>query len=427
MELSTGGRYQVTSRKFGAFDPNISDDGSKLVFRDYTVKGHDIAEMPLKPSTWKPIEAVEDRSIRYYEPLVAQEQGKSIIDEGMIPDVTYEVKDYNSFANLLNFHSWFILPTVPSGRVGIISDNKLYTTSLSASVDYNTNERTVRGNLDLSYAGLFPIVDVGLSYGGRASTFDIDDDTEEWTSWNEFSTGFGLRVPLTLSSGTSYSSLELGVRAEYTDISDKTDVDEFHQGDGVLLPLTYEFSYRRARNGSRRDFLPRWAQSAQVSYSHTPGNMDYDGCMLSVDVGLFFPGIFKQHSLRIGGAYERQEPDNYRFENEISFPRGYDYSYHDNIYKISADYAFPLVYPDFDLGPLLYLKRVKGKLFYDGGIGRDNSDNTVYNSIGVELSADLHLFSTGLFFLPLDLGARYSYRFRDNELKLEAIFFEFSF
>jgi hypothetical protein len=150
--------------------------------------------------------------------------------------------------------------------------------------------------------------------------------------------------------------------------------------------------------------------------------MDYDGSMLSADVGLFFPGIFKQHSLRIGGAYERQEPDNYRFESEIPFSRGYDYRYHDNIYKISADYALPMVYPDFDLGPFLYLKRVKGKLFYDGGIGRDNSDNMVYNSIGVELSADLYLFS---LFKPLDLGARYSYRFRDNEPRVEPIFFGF--
>jgi hypothetical protein len=396
--------------------------GSKLVFQDYTVKGHDIAEMPLKPSTWKPIEAVEDRSIRYYDPLVAQEQGGSILDEGTIPDVTYEVKDYNSFANLLNFHSWFVLPAVPLGRVGIVSTNKLRTTFLSANVDYNTNERTMRGNLDLSYAGLFPIVDVDISYGKRASTRDTDDDTEERTSWNELSTGLGLRVPLTVSKGIYHSSLELGVRAEYTDISDKTYVDEFDQGDGVLLPLTYEFSYRRVRHASMRDFLPRWGQTAQVSYRHTPKKMDYDGAMLSADVGLFFPGIFKHHSLRIAGAYERQEPLNYRFESEILFPRGYDYRYHHNIYKIAVDYAFPLVYPDFDLGPFLYLKRVKGKLFYDGGIGRDNSDNTVYNSIGAELSVDLNLFSVP----TLDLGARYSYRFRDNELKLEPILFKLS-
>ena len=420
MELSTDRRYQVTSRKFGAFNPNISPDGSKLVFQDYTVKGHDIAEMPLKPSTWKPIEEVEDRSIRYYEPLVAQEQGKSILDEGMIPDVTYEVKDYNSFANLLNFHSWFVLPAVPFGRVGVISNNKLDTTSLSANVDYNTNERTVRGNLDLSYTGFFPIVDVGISYGRRASTRDTDDDAEERISWNEFSTGLGLRVPLTLSSGTYNSSLELGVRAEYTYISDKTYVDEFHHGDGVLLPLTYGFSYSRVRHASMRDVLPRWAQTAQVLYSHTPGNMDYDGSMLSADVRLFFPGIFKHHSLRIAGAYERQEPDNYRFESEILFPRGYDYRYHDNIYKIAVDYAFPLVYPDFDLGSFLYLKRVKGKLFYDGGIGRDNSDNTVYNSIGVELSADFYLFSLSK---PLELSATYSYRFRDNEHRVGPIGF----
>jgi hypothetical protein len=162
----------------------------------------------------------------------------------------------------------------------------------------------------------------------------------------------------------------------------------------------------------------------RFSYSHTPLRSDYSGSILSAEAEFFVPGFFKHHSLRFGGAYEWQEPDNYRFESAFLFPRGYDYEYHREFYKASAGYSFPLVYPDFSLGPFLYLKRIKGSFFYDHGIGRDGGSNTLYNSVGAELSADFNLFSLPV---PFDLGVRYSYRLRDNEYRIEPIFFELSF
>jgi len=418
IDLSTRQRYQVTSRKFGSFNPDISPDGTKLVFQDYTVKGYDVAEMLLEPSAWKPIEEIEDRNIRYYEPLIAQEQGRSILDEDMVPDVLYEVKNYNVFTNLVKFHTWSVLPTVPSGSMGIISNNELNTMSLGTGFDYNANEKVMGGWLNLSYAGFFPILDAGVSYGGRASSHDNGEE-EKWTSWNELSARFGMRVPLVLSRGIYYSSLELGISAAYRDISDKIHVERFEDGNGVLMPLTYTLRYNRVRDASVRDFLPRWAQTARFSYSHTPGKRDYNGSIVFGDARLFFPGLFKHHSLKLGGAYERQEPDNYRFESRLLFPRGYSYRYHRELYKASVDYAFPLLYPDLDLGPLLYLKRIKGKFFYDHGVGRDGGNHIVYNSVGTEVSAEFNLF---LLPISLDLGVRYSYRFKDNEHRVESIF-----
>lgn len=424
VDLSTHQRYQVTSRQFGAFNPAVSPDGKKLLFQDYTVKGYDIAEMPLEPSAWKPIEGVEDRSVRYYEPLIKQEQGGSVFDEGMVPNVIYGVKNYSAFTHLLNVHSWYILPTVPEGSLGIISNNKLNTMALQAGLNYNTNEKVMSGGLDLSYGGFFPILDAGVSYGGRASTYDDDAEEVKWTSWNELSARFGVSVPLILSRGIHHSSLKLGMTAMLTNISCKTHVGEFENGNGSLIPLTYSLSYERIRGASMRDFLPRWAQTVRVSYSHTPAKGDYNGSMLSARARLFFPGLFKHHSLSVGGAYEWQEPDNYRFESESSFPRGYDYEYHEQFYGISADYGFPIAYPDFSLGPFFYLKRIMGNMFYDHGIGRDGGDNIAYNSAGAELSAEFNIFSLPF---PLDLGVRYSYRLSDNEYRIEPVFFELSF
>ncbi len=87
--------------------------------------------------------------------------------------------------------------------------------------------------------------------------------------------------------------------------------------------------------------------------------------MFFARLGLFFPGLLKHHSLNIKGAYEGQRPDNYHFESKLPFSRGYHYKFHEDICKGSINYKIPLLYPDFSLGPVFYLKRIKANLFYD--------------------------------------------------------------
>ena len=77
VHLSSGAHYQVTSRPLAA--THVSVDGDSLLFEDYSVGGYRIAVMPLDPATWTPIEQVADRRVRYFEPLIDQEQGGSVL------------------------------------------------------------------------------------------------------------------------------------------------------------------------------------------------------------------------------------------------------------------------------------------------------------------------------------------------------------
>ena len=99
-EIASKRIYQVTSRLFGAYYPSLSPDGKKLVFSDVTADGYIAMEMQLDPGAWIPIEKVEDRSIRYYEPLIAQEAGSDITKD--IPSDSYESKKFNSFTHLID-------------------------------------------------------------------------------------------------------------------------------------------------------------------------------------------------------------------------------------------------------------------------------------------------------------------------------------
>ena len=169
-----------------------------------------------------------------------------------------------------------------------------------------------------------------------------------------------------------------------------------------------------------------WGQSLQLTYRHTPFAGDYSGSLLSGQLGLRFPGLWKHHSLLLETAYEWQAPDTadadvnpYRFASEHIFVQGYDYHLHARFVKGSVNYALPLLYPDWHLGALVYAKRFKVNLFYDYGRGEDGTLVTTYQSAGAELTSDLIPFSISI---PLAIGVRYAYRFGERDYRFEFVF-----
>ncbi len=415
VDIDTGQRFQVTSRKFGAFNPAVSYDGKMLAFSDYTINGYRIVEMPIEPSKWKPIDEVEDRNINYYEPLIEQEQGGNILSEKLIPNNQYEVKKYSPIANAFNLHSWRLTTFPPNLSLFLTSTDIFNTTNMTGGFEYNYNERTGNVFFGTSYAGLFPVFDLGLRYGGRVSTYD----NGKYYSWQETGLRYGINLPLNLSKGIYTSSLSIGTSVELRMISNQTHKEDFKLGDGNFVPVSYQIKYNREQDSSIRDIYPVLAQNFSIDYQHTPIKSDYNGGKLSAQAEFYFPGILKHHSLQIRGGYEIQKPDNYRFESEFPFSRGYKYKFHDEIYKFSIDYAMPLLYPDLSLSQYFYLKRIRTNLFYDYGLGQDKK-TVNYQSLGIDLIFDSNFFT---FIIPIDFGIRYSYKINEKNHSVQALIF----
>ena len=424
VDVNTGEQFQITSSQYGAFFPEISPSGEKLLYSNYTRNGYDVAEMPLIPSQWKRLKDVEVRSLKYYEPLIDQENGGSIVNEEDIPKKEYEVKNYHSKAHLLKIHSWGLVPSVPDIRFSVISNDKFNLLSLTGGPTYNTNEKAFGFEINGSYSGLFPIINFGFSHGGRSSTINVINNKDITYSWRETSAYLGFLIPLNLSRGIYNTSITFGSNIAFTEISGQKYTDPYDNGNGELLPVGYHFNFARYRFSSFRDLYPTGGQYFFLSFYHTPWKGDYNGSLFSARAGLYFPGLFKHHSLRIKGGFERQWPDNYHFENDIVFPRGYDYRYHDTIYKASVNYAMPLAYPDWAVGNTLYLKRFRTNLFYDIGIGKTNNLTTLYQSVGIEFMADFHLFHLSI---PFQVGTRLVYRIKDKKFRTELLIFSFNF
>ncbi|MDX1628860.1 MAG: hypothetical protein R3345_09185, partial [Fulvivirga sp.] len=92
LDRLTKQRYQVTNSRYGAYNATVKA-GNMLVYNEHTTYGLDVVERNFNKEEWVPLSEVQDRSIRYYEPLVKQEGHAGILKK--VPDNEYPVKKYS--------------------------------------------------------------------------------------------------------------------------------------------------------------------------------------------------------------------------------------------------------------------------------------------------------------------------------------------
>jgi len=411
--IADGRRFQVTSRKFGAYYPAIAADGATMLFSDYDVNGLDVYEMRLDPQTWRPLESLEQRDTRYYEPLVRQEQGGNILSFEKIPTKVYPVQDYKPYKHLLNVHSWYYLFSSSSANFGLFSSDILNTSAVNSELYFNATEKAFSISSEICYAGFYPILSAGVNLGQRNSyTGEIFDEVEIET-WNETALSLSADLPLDYSTGVFYRQLKLSLGGAYTSISDKTSVAPYENGNGWFLPLSYGITYKNYQTPASRDVKPIAGYTAQVNLRHTPLKGDYQSRMFALKSTYYLPGLAKHHSLMLDTKLELQDPDNYRFASLVPFAKGYDYIYNDLFTGVGITYELPLGYPDWALGSLFYLKRLRGAFFGDFNLGKTGNFEQQYNSVGFDLNFDFHLFS---LIVELNAGLRLAYRFAQKDL-----------
>jgi len=177
---------------------------------------------------------------------------------------------------------------------------------------------------------------------------------------------------------------------------------------------------------SLRDLYPRLGAYILGWFTTTPGDNHQLGSMFSVQAGLYLPGLLRHHHLLLRGGWQEQQPGLYYMSiNRLLFPRGYSEVPSAGIRTFSADYAFPVAYPDFSAGPVIYLKRIRMDLFYDRSYGhnifeKDRSPYTgAYTSTGGELYADFH---AGRIIFPVSAGVRVAYLFNSDRVYSEFLF-----
>jgi hypothetical protein len=428
VDIAAQKTYQVTCRPIGAYYPALSPDGQRLAFNDVTADGYTAVEMALDRAKWIPIEKVEDRSVRYYEPVITQEAGGDITKD--IPAVEYESKKFCGFTHLVNVHSWLPMADPFSSELSLTlsSLNLLGTAEASAGYIYNWNEHTHAGMAGISYAGWYPVIDASVFYGGRSSTYTAEyyyglvENTHTYR-WRELRPTLGIRFPFDLTRSRFDTLLTFGARGSYTMVDGMNLPARYYTPsryhNGQFIPITYFVSLYNGYLGFG-DINPVWGQSVDVSYRHTPFGGPYSGELLSINGTFWFPGILRHHSLFLQGSYELQNPHDYRFPSQALFARGYEYVFSKTLWKGGFNYTFPIYDPDWNLFHVLHFKRFYANLFGDYARG----GKEYYRSAGLELCSEMYFFSIEV---PFILGVRGFYRFDQHDHYKKPYGFEFLF
>jgi len=411
--------FQVTSARFGACNADLSPDGKRIVYSNYSSVGYSLAETEFNPALWKMLNEVQDFSPSLYKYLVAEEA----VDIDFRPDttLTYPSEPYKKGLHIFNFHSWApayinYMDGENAAGISIMSQNELSTATTIVGYKYDMAENTGKVTLDFRWQAWYPIIDFKTSYGARAAY--TGGDTSERYNFNETVISGGLSLPLIFTGGKYYKGVNLQAFTSWYNITNNTSPEE-DKLTGTINSLDYSFYAYRYIKQSVKDIYPKWGQVITGSFRHSPlGDNDY-GSIVSAGGRVYFPGIFRHHGIRLDLNWQYKNEGSYAYSNQINLPRGYDYIDAKELVCFALNYKFPFAYPDFALGPLVYFKRFKANLFFDGGTATGHQISQQLQSTGVELTSDMHVLR---FVFPVDLGVRLGYQPLEKQYFVDFLF-----
>jgi Tol biopolymer transport system component len=421
--LDTRKLYQVTSSRFGATDATVSPEGSRLYYADYSSGGFSIVSAEINPKYWKEFDPLTTHRWELAEKMAGQED--FTFKSAEVPDSAYNIKPYRKGLNLFNFHSWAPLSIDIENMeaypgVMIMSQNLLGSSNLSLGYAYDRNEETGKYYLKYSYQGLFPALDLETDYGLRRDVYtDPVDSTQVSYKYNELNFSAGLRVPLNWNIKSWRAGIQMyaGYSLNFLQMVPGTEMEFEHDRvnslDGYLyLNTSSPLSYR--------DLQPKWGQNVQLNFRDSPFDSETPDRIFAAQALIYFPGFAKHHGFKFYGGYQNRQVDHYRYSGFIVIPRGLSEIYSNHAFSGSVDYVAPLVYPDWNIGPVFYLKRIRAAAFYDMMFDFDNSSSTIFQSCGLDITFNFHLFR---LFVPIEAGLRTIYLPEKNRFEYQFIYY----
>jgi hypothetical protein len=402
IDLATCQQYQVTSSKYGAYNPITSADGRWLIFNDFTKDGMDVAKIPLVPAQWTPLAQVKDRSVHYHAPLVEQEHNSDLLAH--VPSRQYPVERYHPWKHLFNVHSWlgvsYLAWNVSNLRQPLDLVQQVGLDVLRATDLLGTTELAI-GYLH-DFKGNFGVASAEVSYKGWYPIVSLKGVLEKnYHKRTHCDQGLGLELKLPLTF----------VRGQYTHALSWSTTGSIARTDRhIHCTQAYKGIFCRTSQKSLRDIYYPWAQVFKITYRHMPygGDKVWLKCPFEADATLYFPGLIKHHTLRLETAYHYTPEKEFHRSLHASTIEGCHDEAVKNPLDVRVHYDCPIYYPDWSIGYLCYVKRLRVNAFYNIVAGiHPNEDKTSYtNLVSMALLADMHCFM-----LPdlLEIGIRYCY------------------
>lgn len=395
---------QLFSGRLGSFSPRENSAG-ELLFVDHPgSEGSVIARLPAPAS--RPFAGLRVMREEFYRPLLPQEPPLRLPLEEEPRE--YPSRPYSVAAEATRLHSWALLPTrldpidQPTVGLSLRADSLFGTSAHQFSLEYDTNEESLKSAYSLSLRRYPP--DLGLTIRQRQRSLNGEEYTELGTL---------LDISLPLGRSVGDRAWKLTPR-----ISGGVEADLGLEEQDPRLPAEYGVEAAYTAGYGPRSLQPRWGAGSELAFRHEPWEAEA-GELFAAGGRLYLPGLIFTHGIRLGGAYENRSRDD---ASRIPYLRGWEYRESEELAKVSADYLFPIGYPDLALGGLTLFKRIRGGVFAERSY--DIQDSEAYSSLGAELNLDFNLLQ-----IPAELsaGVRGTYRVERDEYSLELLIMGASF
>ena len=390
--------FQLTNSGLGNYFANAN--ANKLVYSNFTADGYQLKEINLDNVELKEVDQSFFQSPANRFIVAKENEFKSLLLNDL-PERKFPANKYKKGTRLLNFHSWRPYYEDPIFTYTLYGQNILNTLQTELYYSYNQDEETNAVGFSTTYGAWFPYLSAGTEY-----TFKRTDTLNGLTrQWNQMDNRIGLNVPLNFSGGRFFRLLNFGssyvFRFEHNTGATK---DMFAENN--FSYLSHFINYSQQVQTARQHIFPRLGYNFSLQYRHAISK--YDSYQVFGSANIYLPGFISNHSVVLNGAFQQRDTFRLLFSNRFPYSRGYNEAYLSRMWKLGANYHFPIWIPDWGFANILYIQRIRGNAFYDltRVYSRDKTVTADQRSVGGEIYFDTNWWNQ----YPLTFGFRISSR-----------------
>lgn len=391
---------KLTNSRYGAYD--LYPVAGNILFSDYSSTGYNICTVSIKESSPYSGNDIKDPSflINRFDTIKIKKTDQSLTG--------YKPEPYRKWGHVFRFHSWMPFYADPekiqadptSVRPGftLMSQNLLSSVISTFGYEY-TSDKTHKFHSHITWKGWLPVIESQLDYGGNAIVSKLGNNVNDPITVRP---GLNftniISFPLNFSFGRFSQYLQPSLTASYdNDYIYIKERSSFDFGQNVFTGRLFFYNYSLS---AIRDIYPKWAQVFDLHYAFAPFDKEIYGSANSLKTAFYFPGLSRNHGIRLRYETEIQKPARFFLYQWASFPRSYNNIISQNLKFYSVDYTMPLLYPDLNIPGILFITRIRSTFFYDYATGEKNqylitrqfhNYSETFKSSGVELMADFNI------------------------------------
>ena len=370
-DLRTKHRIPVTADLVGAYNPTLDtiaidqEDSLRLYYSTKTAQGQRIRVKNL-PENMVLREKTPD--VPELKPWFVGQEDQQMAVSDPAEVVSPVAERYKPSRHLFHFHSLEPEPSLTNPRLSLISNDYLNTTSASLYGRYLNADNSWTVGAEVTYAGWYPEIFLDVNHRFNLDlNLRLDDETYVLPK-SETTANAGISIPLDFSRRHYWHFLrwtgQYGWTQEHFDPE-----DPILPGNLDLEPRLFQtgltsVNWSLQRVKAYRDLLPKWGITTTLlaKRAFSPA----ESWLLYAGQNFYIPGFFRNDGFKF--RWQLQHGSS-MVRNTLSYELRslQDIPYGDRSFRtgglFTANYLFPVAYPEVSIPHVIYTKRIAVNLF----------------------------------------------------------------